>query len=682
MAGFLSVIYFLLLFFTLPHYGINWDTINHLPRGQAYLHYFLTGERRYESLPTWKPYWQKTEGLGVDTDQVGDEISGRSYYQLDSNPFEWYLEIDGDGHPPLSDILSAVFNRVLFGELRLVNDIDAYRVYGVVLAASLVGLVYYWIAGVYGGLSGLVAALSLATYPLFWSESHFNTEKDVPETVYWTFMIYCVWRGVTQKNIRWTLLSGVFFGLALGTKFNVLFVGLVIVPWLTSYWLGKYWGRRKEFWKENRRILWVSLGAILLGGVIFVGSWPYLWFNFPEGVMRVFGFYRTIGMTTSIDPRFVGKWVINTYPIQWILYTTYIPVLVLAGLGVVRILREGLKEKTKLMVLMGLMLFVPVARVSVPGVTIYGGIRQIMEYVPALSIMVGLGAGFLTEKLKKRLSKPVVGLAMVIIFVPHVRHLVRIHPNENVYFNSLIGGLAGAKESDLPAWGNSFGAAYRQGVGYINENAEEGARVVYAFELIPNVPRIWYRQDLTIHNSRRSGYLRKGEYAITLTYQGTSNRSYYDMYLEGFLTPVYETSVDGVSILKVWRNDEAHLKRSVEEELVSMVQEKTDFGVRLELNEPRSLSRLELKYSEKNCNPVLGIYVQISLDGKSWARLPGSLPEDWLIPEIGEQPMGGGFIEPFVGQEVKYIDLVMSPVDACLSQVLSSKLYVFKESEK
>lgn len=682
----LGLIYFLLGVLTLPRYGINWDTINHLPRGQAYLHYFLTGSHDYSDLPEWKKYYQNPRSLGVDADVGNENLTGRSMYQLDATTFDYYMEHDGDGHPPLSDILSSVFNRVLFGQLRLINDIDAYRVYGVFLAAALVGLTYYWMASVYGGFSGIVAALALATYPLFWSESHFNTEKDIPETVYWSALMYCVWRGISDKKPKWILLSGVFFGLALGTKFNILFAILVVGPWLLWVYGGEYLGLKKKnlrkFIGEKKKLLVAGVLAPVIGFMIFVATWPFLWVDSVNSLMGVIGFYKTIGVTTNIDPRFVGRWKINTYPIKWILYTTHPMVLVLAGVGVlVAIYLFVVKKEKNSAALMFLLWFmVPIMRVISPKATIYGGIRQIMEYVPAMALLAGLGGWFLWKYIKE--NNVLGGMVLFLMFIPIFVRMVSIFPNENVYFNFLVGGLSGAKAQEMPAWGNSFGAAYRDGVAWINENAEKDARVVYAFELIPNVPSIFWRQDLSVWNKQRSGYLRLGEYAITLTSQGTESRSYYDMYLNRFLDPVYETKVDGVSILKVWQNDEAHLKRSVDEELVSAALEKTDSGIRFELSEPRNLSRLELKYLEKNCNPALGIYVQISMDGKNWARLPGSLPNDWLIPEIGQQPMDGGFIEPFVGQKAKYIEIVMNPVDACLSQVLTSEMFVFKESQR
>ena len=127
------------------------------------------------------------------------------------------MKTDGDGHPPLSDILTSIFNRILFGQLRLINDIDSYRVYGLLLAAATVGLTFYWTTKNWGRFAGFIASASLALYPLYWSESHFNGEKDIPETAYWSFFFFSFYTAITKRNWKWVLLSGLFFGLALGT---------------------------------------------------------------------------------------------------------------------------------------------------------------------------------------------------------------------------------------------------------------------------------------------------------------------------------------------------------------------------------------------------------------------------------------------------------------------------------
>lgn len=672
-AFILAILFFVLALVTLTHYGINWDTINHLPRGQTYLHYFLTGERDYSKLTPFKYYFQNSDSLTIDANIPITEVPKRSLYQSDGTPLNFFLEYDGRGHPPLSDILASTFNLVFFNQLRLINDIDSYRIYGIFLAACLVGLIYWWGSRAYGRLAGLVAAFSLALYPLFWSEAHFNIEKDIPETVFWSFMIFFFWKGVVEKRWRDILLSGIFFGLALGTKLNIVFALLVLVPWLLIYLIPN-----RDILKNSKFILNLMICPILVM-VIFIGSWPYLWQDPLKGIENFLGFYKTIGLTENINSGFVGPFGLNTYPIQWIIFTTSPVVLVFSLIGLLTAVLRAKKEKDKISLLFILWLAVPIIRVTLPGATIYGGVRQIMEYIPALALLSGLGVAASFTLLSKKFNPKIIVIVILLLFVPHVFRLISIHPNENVYFNFLVGGLKGAKERNLPSWGNSFGAAYRQGVSWINKNAEQGSKVVMVNELLPNIPSIFFRPDLTFQNSFRSGYLRLGEYAITLVYQGIEERSYYDQYLEKFIEPVYQVKVDDVALLKVWRNDHAHLKLPVDEEIDTAVGvEKDDVGVVFNLGERRRLSRLEIEYSEKDCQVLQSGVVQISEDGKRWKNLPGVLPQYWKVSILGSQPTAGKFIEPFVGEEVTFIRLLLNPVDTCLKNIDRFRIYYFK----
>lgn len=657
--------------FTLPHYGINWDTINHLPRGQAFLHFFLTGRNDYSDLSEYVPYWQNPKSLSIDTDVPGNKISSRSFYQSDGTTAQWFLENEKGGHPPLSDIFSSIFNQVLFGKLKLINDIDAYRVYGIFLAASLVGLVFWWVSGRYGRFAGLIAAISLALYPLFFSEAHFNTEKDIPEAVFWSFMIFCFWKVFTTKKNKWVIATGLFFGFALGTKFNVIFSSLVLVPWILFY-LG-----RKGL-KENIGLLTKTAASFFVGFGIFFATWPYLWVDPIERIGKVIGFYRNIGFTQNRDPEFIILGF-NSYPLQWIIYTTPLIILSLAIIGVLISLRRFKKEDDKLSLLFLLWLLVPIIRVTLPQSTVYGGIRQIMEYIPALAIFAGIGAGFLVENFKKRERKLFIMAVITLAFILHIERMINIHPNENVYFNELIGGLSGAKSRNLPSWGNSFGAVYRQGVIWINDNAVKDSKVALARELMPNIPTIWFRPDLSVSNGYRSGYTRQGEYVIGLTYQGTNSYSYFDSYLDKFLSPVYEVKVDDVAILKVWKNDEEHLKVNAQEKALSNVSlAKDESGFTLDIGEIKKISRLEIEYSEDSCGPLKSGLVLISPDGKNYEQQWGALPRQWRVASLGEQPNEGHFIEPFLGQEVRFIRLILFPVDTCLKNVKNFKVYTFK----
>ena len=672
IACLLAASFFVIGLVTLPHYGINWDTINHLPRGQTYLHYFLTGERDYSKLAPFKYYWQNPDSLGIDTGS-SDQVPKRSLYQFDGTPLNFFLEHDGRGHPPLSDILASSFNLILFNQLGLINDIDSYRVYGILLAASLVGLVCWWGTKVYGKFAGIIAAISLSLYPLFWSEAHFNIEKDIPETVFWSFMIFFFWKGIVQKKVKEIFLSSIFFGLALGTKLNIIFSLLVLIPWLAFYLISN-----KGTILKNSKMILVLTVCPLVVLAIFMISWPYLWQDPIRGIENFLGFYKTIGLTENIDTNFVGPFHVNTYPIKWIIFTTPPVILVLSLVGLISVLFRIRKEENMVSLLILLWLFVPIIRVSMPGATIYGGVRQIMEYIPALALLSGLGGITLLNLLSKKFNKSAVALIIVLIFIPHIFRLVSIHPNENVYFNFLVGGLKGARQQDIPSWGNTFGAAYRQGVSWINKNAEVGANVVLVNELLPNIPAIFFRKDINYQNRSRSGYLRQGEYAMTLVYQGVGIRSYYDEYLEKFIQPVYEVKVDDTAILKIWKNDDQHLKLNLKENIFNGAKVvKTQQGIRFDLGVVKSLARLEVQYDQGNCQELSSGYVRISTSGKDWDTLVGILPNYWKVSISGPQPFQGSFIEPFVGQNAQFIDLILTPPDTCLTHIKSFKIYVF-----
>ena len=669
LAIILGLIFFIVGVITLKNYGINWDTINHLTRGQAYLHYFLTGRQNYSDLPKFVNYYQDPTKFLPATTQM------RSFYQNSEADFKWMMQYDGYGHPPLSDILSSFFNIVLFQKLRLINDIDAYHIYGVFLAAALVSLIFYWISKLYGKIAGLVASLSLAMYPLFWSEMHFNTEKDLPETVYWSFFIFCVWKGITEKKIKWIILSGIFFGLALGTKFNILFCVFAIIPWVITYLIVN---KEKIISKINFKIFISGITAIIIGLAIFIGTWPYLWPDIAGRIHNVIKFYTDIGVATgAVDLRFIGPFGINTYPIIWILSTTPPIILILSTIGIIYGVLNFKKNK-QISILFLFWLIIPIARVTWHGANIYGGIRQIMEYVPALAIFSGIGSQFLTSKILKN-KKSLQFIFIGIIFIGLIIPIVKTYPFEDTYFNFLVGGLKGAKAQNIPAWGNTFGSAYREAVSWIDNNADSGAKITYAYELLPNVPTNFYRTDLIVANSYRSGYLKLGEYVITLSYQGTDKRSYFDSYLTKEMNPVYEGLSNGVPVVKVWKNDLAHTKEEFKTEK-SITQVKTTVsndGVVIDTGQIINLSRLEGTYFQKKCVEIKDTYIQISTDKKTWDRLPGELPDDWLIPVIGQTPKDGKFIEPFSAESARFIKINISPTNSCLKSLSNIKIYYF-----
>src|SRR5438046_1267770 len=116
----LSLVFFIFELITLTDYGINWDTINHLTRGQAYLHFFVTRKKDYSDLPVWQNYYQNPKSLSIDADKPKQQVQKRSLYE--GPDYNWFITHETGGHPVVSDILASAFNQILFKNLGLIND--------------------------------------------------------------------------------------------------------------------------------------------------------------------------------------------------------------------------------------------------------------------------------------------------------------------------------------------------------------------------------------------------------------------------------------------------------------------------------------------------------------------------------------------------------------------------------
>ncbi len=547
--------FFILGFLTLSHYGVSWDDAIHLRRGQAYLYYFLTGNKSYQDLSDID-----LQGTNGDPNEI--PIPRRSFYQNDYHNGEFWLKYKDLGHPPLSDELAALSNYIFFQKLGILDDISAHHLFNILASSVLVFVVVAFASSTFGPFAASIAFLALATYPLFWSEAHFNV-KDPPQAAFFAATVWSFYNSLKNGSLRWLVISIVFFALGLGTKLNILFLPIILVSYLLYRYRGKISSPNKIASSIPKLYIVILLATpfIILG--ILTLLWPSLQQGWPQSLLKIFNFYRESGIGTQYQPDRFFLFGFNTYPMQWILFTTPPLVLALSGIGIFSAFRN--RNSYKGVTLLWLLWFIiPIARVSFPGTVIYGGIRQILEFLPALALLAGLGAWQLSIWLRNNLM---VKIGLMLAFLWPVIVLVKLHPNENVYFNSLIGGLPGAKERNFPSWGNSFGNAYFQGIKWINTNAPKDAKLALIQGTPANAPVILLRKDInyiysdTSDKSYFSGDAKEGEYLMELTFDDTYKPdSEAWRYVEKYLVPVYEVKVEGVPILKIWKNDLEHTK--------------------------------------------------------------------------------------------------------------------------
>lgn len=653
-----SLIFLSTAVLTLPDYGVSWDSALHWRRGQAYLYYFLTGQANYDKLP--HPNLQGTNG-----DPKKIPFPRRSFYQNDFHNGEFFLKNDS-GHPPLNGELAALSNYIFFQKLGLLDDISSHHLFNILASSLLVFVVVFFAAETFGTLAAVVSFLTLVTYPLFWAESHFNV-KDPAEAAFFAGTLWAFYKSLNRGNVVWLISGFIFFALALGTKFNILFLPFILFPCIL-FRFGIRPANLVQSLKLVSKKYYVTLlaGPILVLGV-FIGTWPFLWHNWPENIFKIFSFYKEIGIGLRYQPEEFFVFGFNTYPTQWILFTTPPLVLILSAIGLVSAWINR-KKYNCVTFLWLLWLLVPVARVTVPQTVIYGGVRQILEFLPAMVLLCGLGAWQILRWTKK--VKIATLLVLLLAFIWPIFILVKLHPNQNVYFNQLIGGLRGAMERNFPSWGNSFGNAYLQGIRWINENTEKGAKLALIQGTTANVPIILLREDINYQNSNWSGIERKGEYLMDLTFNDTvRNFNYAWEYVENFLNPVYELKVDNVSILKIWKNDLEYTNKQYRADEVLFKGQLKNYSegknLVLELFQEANLSQVELSFSPKTgCVPLRTGFVETSLNGKNWQR-----EKDWVpFPQVrGKQNIEGNKITFFfAAKRAKFVRFVLDNQNSCV----------------
>ena len=664
-----SAVFFFMSVWTLPHYNIMWDARNHFFKGQAFANFFLFGRTNYDGLPVTREaakYYRDYLFRSYDDPAIEQNISSdpnyrRSIYQDKVHTFAWLMARPATEHPVFSDILSSLSNILFYEKLGWLRDDHAYNLLAVFLASVLVGVLFYWTMKVYGVVAALIATLTLTTTGLFWAESH-NNIKDIPQLAFFSLAVFAWWQGLTKKSRWWLIGSAIAAGAALATKFNIVFLPFILGPWTILWFLKSDKAGRKFF----IRSWWILLLYPAIMFTILVGSWPQLWHDPIGEFLNVLAYYKAVGVGIDYTPRFRTLFGWSYYPLLWIAVTTYPALLILGVIGVMRVVSEIRKEKQLLGPLFLLWLLVPIGRASLPSTSIFGGVRHIIEYLPAFAGLAGLGAVTMLTVFKRH--KIIVSAILVLVFIPHIATLVRLHPAENAYFNSLIGGLSGAKEKKLTGWGNTDGGIYRKALTWINENAEPDSHLATSISELADFYLPEFREDLRADNLF-SGYLQQGEYVIGLTHNSELENTYRLLYPETYLVPVYEYTVDGVALIKIWKNDAAHVRdelKNLRKRTLAVTPKRDGKDLLVDLGKPARVEWIRVEYkTQSSCTALEVGYLEVSEDGKVWTRPPETYPGG-PIEALGPQPAGGTLVIPVAAIGSRYLAFHTEPERACI----------------
>ncbi len=372
-----------------------------------------------------------------------------------------------------------------------VSPLAAIRAAPCVLMGLFIGLMFVFLANRRGRLEAAFACLGLMLMPRVFAHMHLLA-LDAPVMAFSFLAVaaaYIAAQQEAQQQCRWAIwagLSGLSFGAAISFKANGWLVPFIVLPWL--------WIRRS--WRLSGAIL---AAYALLGPLVFVGTWPWLWHNTLERLVRYFSFFAKhypVGTLYWGKIYVIAPW---HYAPVMLAITTPPVILILTLLCIVLFLQRNKKRTTASQASqppllnaiaknnndhVGLMLwavFVNMIPWIMPDAPKYNGERLFLPVFPYLAVLAALSFGTIARFLGQRLATSrreqqfIFALLLLFTLAPQIYQTGQFHPYGLSYYNMFIGGLPGAARQGMEPtyWGEAFYAA----VPWLNQHASPSAIV-------------------------------------------------------------------------------------------------------------------------------------------------------------------------------------------------------------
>jgi hypothetical protein len=373
-------------------------------------------------------------------------------------------------------LYGGLFDLVAVG-LQNLLPLEPYAVRHLLTALTGVGgiaAVWATARAIGGSRAALLAALAIALCGT-WYGAMFNHTKDIPFAAAMMGAVYCLLLiGRELPRPRWHLIAafGVLCGCALGIRvlgtLLVAYAGVVVLMY-APMGRGKSWRAALAF---IVRFGLRFLPAFVLAYAIMIAAWPWAALAplNPLRAMTAFADFH-YQIKTFLDGHVyymadVPRWYIPTYmAIKLTLLLLIGAALALAfamlpqGASSGERVAAGAQSQAwrKEIALVALAAFFPLLCDVTAGGPAFSGMRHFLFTVPPIAVLAGLGLNGLFARLQA--WRPLVAaFALTLVLADlgwNATTLYRLHPDEYLYFNPLVGGLAGAtRRYDTDYWVN------------------------------------------------------------------------------------------------------------------------------------------------------------------------------------------------------------------------------------
>jgi hypothetical protein len=281
---------------------------------------------------------------------------------------------------------------------------------------------------------------------------------------------------------RSVFVAGIFLGLCTSIRLVGPAAGIIVVVY---YWL-----------RTRVKISSVLALYLVVAALVTYITWPFLWaspisrFIESASVMASFPFQGPVLFNGVVYRAFDLP---RTYlPVLLTVQFTE-PVIFLFFIGIIGALIKTYKQTINrpLIWLMTAWFFVPFCLVILLRPNMYDNFRQFLFIIPPIFIFAGIAFDLWFAHIRNRL---VAILVVVLILLPGVFWNIKLFPYQYAYYNSFIGGDAGAfRNYETDYWMTS----YREAAEFLNQNAPPKSKI-YVWSTNRIAKKYFNRNDLSI----------------------------------------------------------------------------------------------------------------------------------------------------------------------------------------
>ena len=365
-----------------------------------------------------------------------------------------------------------------------------------------------------GPRAGLLAAIALSTCGA-WYGTMFNHTKDIPFAAAMagaTFFLIRTARLLPAPRAGDVAAFGLLAGAALGMRVLglvlVVYAGAAIALYLPRPWFG-HGGARWRFAIESSVRL---LPALLLAYVIMILAWPWaalaplnpirgllVFSEFQYGIRTLLAGH--VYQMANVPRLYVPIYILIRLPLLTLLGASLAIMLTLLP----RLAAGSGPLQRRDLALVSLTVFFPLACQVIWHGPAFTGLRHFLFVVPALATLAGIGLDAAVTVLATR-GRLVAsgGIALVAAcFLVDAVTLVRLHPYEQLFYNPVVGGLAGAsRRYDLDYWFSSMPEALNQLEAYLRAEPVDAGRPAQVYSVAVCGERLPFEKTVTLPQLR------------------------------------------------------------------------------------------------------------------------------------------------------------------------------------